>query len=550
MPAARITANASSSAPRGPSAQADLVIANHALVMVNAARGRDHAQRPTRIVFDEGHHVFDAADSHLRRRADRAGGDRAAGAGSSAPNAARRAAGAGSPRGSPMSPAMTRQGGKAIAAACEAAEALPGDGWLQRLAEGVPSGPIETLLAAVRATDLCPRRERRTGSGLRHRDRGGAARRQFRRAGAAGGRSRWRAIRQPLIRLGVRLEALLEDAPDWLDAQGRARIEGARHSLAWRIDTLAAWEALLDRLGGPADPDFVDWLAVDRSDAREFDVGIHRRLLDPMKPFARVVLEAGARRHADQRDPARRARTGEAGPPSPASGADISTSAPRSRAAASPFDYAGKAEVLIVTDVQAAAISPRWPGAYAADHRGSGRRRARPVHRDPPAARGPWPHRRPARARRAAALRAACRSDRHRHAGRYLPRRSRAPRCSAPMPCATGSTCPGKSLRCVVMEQVPWPQPDHPPPRAPRGAAAARAYDDRDHPRAAGAGVRPADPQQGRPRPLRRPVARLSLRACSPPSRTGTPVVRVTLDEALQRVGGGVSERPIDARPA
>ena len=45
------------------SAQADLVIANHALVMINAARGRDHAQRPTRIIFDEGHHVFDAADS-------------------------------------------------------------------------------------------------------------------------------------------------------------------------------------------------------------------------------------------------------------------------------------------------------------------------------------------------------------------------------------------------------------------------------------------------------------------------------------------------------
>ncbi|MBP6363989.1 MAG: ATP-dependent DNA helicase, partial [Novosphingobium sp.] len=45
------------------SAQADLVIANHALVMVNAARGRDTAQRPTRIVFDEGHHVFEAADS-------------------------------------------------------------------------------------------------------------------------------------------------------------------------------------------------------------------------------------------------------------------------------------------------------------------------------------------------------------------------------------------------------------------------------------------------------------------------------------------------------
>jgi ATP-dependent DNA helicase DinG len=45
------------------SADADLVIANHALVMVNAARGRETANPPTRIVFDEGHHLFDAADS-------------------------------------------------------------------------------------------------------------------------------------------------------------------------------------------------------------------------------------------------------------------------------------------------------------------------------------------------------------------------------------------------------------------------------------------------------------------------------------------------------
>jgi len=45
------------------SAQADIVIANHALMMVNAARGREEASRPTRIIFDEGHHLFDAADS-------------------------------------------------------------------------------------------------------------------------------------------------------------------------------------------------------------------------------------------------------------------------------------------------------------------------------------------------------------------------------------------------------------------------------------------------------------------------------------------------------
>ena len=33
------------------------------LVMVQAARGGSTASRPTRYVFDEGHHVFEAADS-------------------------------------------------------------------------------------------------------------------------------------------------------------------------------------------------------------------------------------------------------------------------------------------------------------------------------------------------------------------------------------------------------------------------------------------------------------------------------------------------------
>lgn len=43
---------------------ADIVVANHALVMAQAAfAGLDDANVPTRYVFDEGHHLFDAADS-------------------------------------------------------------------------------------------------------------------------------------------------------------------------------------------------------------------------------------------------------------------------------------------------------------------------------------------------------------------------------------------------------------------------------------------------------------------------------------------------------
>ena len=44
--------------------RARIVIANHALVMVQAALGgADDRDVPTRYVFDEGHHVFDSADS-------------------------------------------------------------------------------------------------------------------------------------------------------------------------------------------------------------------------------------------------------------------------------------------------------------------------------------------------------------------------------------------------------------------------------------------------------------------------------------------------------
>lgn len=233
---------------------------------------------------------------------------------------------------------MTRPGPRLIAAARHAAEALPGDGWLQRLQENAPSGPLEDLLAAVRsvvyARDESGGQEAGYGLETEAAQLDGAF---IERAEAA--RAALADLRQPLIRLGVRLEALLAEPPDWLDGPGRARIEGARHSLGWRIDLLAAWEALLARLGGPADPDFVDWLAVERGDAREFDIGIHRRWLDPMKPFARTVLEPAhgvAITSATLRD------GGEWDGALARSGAGQIGVAPRLAAFDSPFDYAAQ----------------------------------------------------------------------------------------------------------------------------------------------------------------------------------------------------------------
>ena len=519
------------------SAQADLVIANHALVMVNAARagfggGRDAAQRPTRLVFDEGHHVFEAADStfavaltgaetiELRRWVI---GPEKGSRGRRRGLAARLADLA----------SYDEAGGKAIAAAREAAEALPGDGWLQRLVEGEPSGPLEELLAAVRATtyarDESGGQEAGYGLETEAAQLDGAL---IERAQAA--RVALAALRQPLIRLGVRLEALLEEPPDWLDGAGRARIEGTRHSLAWRIDTLSAWEALLDRLGGAADPQFVDWLAVDRSDAREFDIGIHRHWLDPMKPFARVVLEPA---HGVTLTSA----TLKDGPEWDAavarSGAPHIDVAPRIAAFDSPFDYASQAEVLIVTDVPKGDLAA-LAGAYGRLIEASGGgalglftaiRRLRAVH------------------------------------GRIADRLARAglplyaqhvdpidtgtlvdifrddPRASLLGTDALrdGVDVPGHSLRVVVMEQAPWPKPSilH---RARRLAGGGSSYDD---------GIIRARLAQAFGRLIRSKEDRghFVVLSAAFPSRllsafpAGTPITRLTLDEALQRVAAGVS---------
>ena len=152
----------------------------------------------------------------------------------------------------------------------------------------MPFGPVERLLAAVRGTVYARASAQDAGYGIE------TEMAELDPAMVERRRRRCEALEQllrPLVALGKRLEAVLEDAPDWLDAQSRARVEGALGGLAWRVQTLGAWIALAGRIGGPADPDFVDWLAVERVDGREYDIGLHRHWLDPTRPLAETVLK-------------------------------------------------------------------------------------------------------------------------------------------------------------------------------------------------------------------------------------------------------------------
>ncbi|MEM6266867.1 MAG: ATP-dependent DNA helicase, partial [Pseudomonadota bacterium] len=466
------------------SSQADLVIANHALVMVNAARAgsgsnRDPTQRPTRIIFDEGHHVFDAADStfaatlsgqetiELRRwimGPERTNRGRRRGLSARLADVA----------------SYDDEGGEAIKAAIAAGQALPADGWLQRITEAEPSGPLEALLAAVRTATYARDESggEAAGYGIET-EAAGLPGEVIEAAGCAA--QALSKLRRPLIRLAGRLEAILADPPDWLDTQGRARIDGARFALAWRVDLIAAWEALLERLGGPADPEFVDWLSVERSDAREFDVAIERRWLDPMKPFARVVLEPA---HGVMLTSATLTdRTGD-DPWSSAiarSGAAHIESKPSLSAAESPFDYATRAEVLIVNDIKKGDL-PALAGAYAKLIEASGGgvlglftaiRRLRAVH-----------GRIADRLARAALPLYAQHVDPI-DTGTLVDIFRDDPRASLLGTDALrdGVDVAGRSLRCVVLEAVPWPRPDilHKARRlaAKNEGSNGSAYDDR-----------------------------------------------------------------------
>jgi len=248
------------------SAQADLVIANHALVMINAVRGRAEGVGMTRLVFDEGHHLFDAADAtfaveltgreaielrHWLLGPDRATRGRRRGL------AAR------------LSDIAAYDGdiAEAIGRVASAARILPQEGWLGRVAAGAPEGPVEALLAEVRIQVLA-RAEAKPGS-----DAGYGLETEVAEvlpavidAGAAAARA-LAGMAAPMAALAARLAALLDDPPDGLDGAGRARCEGAAAGLGLRGETIAAWVALLGRLGGAADPaagrkgsrDWVTW---------------------------------------------------------------------------------------------------------------------------------------------------------------------------------------------------------------------------------------------------------------------------------------------------
>jgi ATP-dependent DNA helicase DinG len=336
---------------------APIVVANHALVIANAAQDwlsvdettDAPGERRVRYVFDEGHHLFDAADS----------GFAAAVSGSEMADLRRWVRG-------PESRSRSRSRGladrlkdlvednegarEALDDAVAAAGALAGEGWMARVAG--PQNPGEVFLAAAYSHVRARTEDRDPFYSLEAEPHpsGEETVEAARRLGLA-----LKRLASPLLRLAKALRAEMNEKTAELEPYQRARIDAAARGLEWRGRiVLPAWMSMLEALEtGEVHDEFVDWFEIAREDGRDTDVGLERRWIDPTLPLANEVL---AHAHGALVTSATLRDAGDT--ESDWQSAEIRTGAhhlpepPRRAGFGSPFAYGEQSRVFIVGDVE------------------------------------------------------------------------------------------------------------------------------------------------------------------------------------------------------
>jgi ATP-dependent DNA helicase DinG len=341
---------------------AEVVVANHALVMIQAAMGApagapgggaDERGLPGHLVFDEGHHVFDAADSafaaHLCGLETRELRRWLLGAEGGRRNSSRLR---GLKRRIEDLVAADPEGAAALDELLGAARALAGEGWQQRLTEAAPRGPTETFLAHVREQVYARARGTDGPYSLETEPRPPLPGLLEAAAVLTAALTR---ILEPMARLQGRLAARLDDDAKALDSEQRRRIEATCRGLERRgRHQLAAWRDMLQTLGEAAPPEVVDWLAVERIEGREIDLGFYRHWVDPTRPFAEAVLGAAQGvviTSATLTDGSGETEADWAAAELRTGTAHLARPALRARVP-SPFDYMAQTRVFIVDDLR------------------------------------------------------------------------------------------------------------------------------------------------------------------------------------------------------
>ena len=357
--------------------EADLVIANHALVMAQAVwGGLDDDYVPTRYVFDEGHHIFDAADSAFSVELS----------GTAMADLRRWLLGAEGARSRARGLAKRLEdiiAGDNLAIAKvegvrDAAKALPAPMFSTRLDPELSPGENrgEIFLRALRVQA----RARATENDLK-----GALGFEVDLhpadpdllAAAKKLSSGLESLRLGLVSLRNYFLDRLDEEAGLMDEPTTQRLEGIVRSLKRRaIDPVTSWRNILEGLAAePAPgerPVRVEFLRLDREGGMDKDVALLSHLLDPTEAFTQsiaapahgLLITSATLRDGAEPETAwenAEARTGT-----------VHLAAPAIRAAFdSPFDYAGRTRIVLVSDVNGQDMG-QLAGAYQALFQASG----------------------------------------------------------------------------------------------------------------------------------------------------------------------------------
>lgn len=369
---------------------ATLVIANHALVMAQAAydlrdvaraemeaelNGEDMAEEHampalSRLIFDEGHHVFEAADSAFAtrlsgleafelRRWIRGNEGRS-----------RRGRGLEARLGDLLSGDDTSKA--AMQELVRAAALLPAEGFSQRITVRTqdgggldPVGPIEALLVEVyKQIDVRLGEVRMRSRFSQDAEQGGECEAHPCLEGVAlAAKTAARAlaaIEAPLLALVRALEDRLSNGKEDIEPADRIRIEGALRGLERRARMLLpAWRSLLQQLtlGDEPTPEraqTIDWFSTEVIRGRVVDVCLNRHYVDPSLPLAEYVLKPAHGvlvASATLSDGAKDSETDIFALARQRTGANHLVMGAKAIRVASPFDYASQARLFVVTDV-------------------------------------------------------------------------------------------------------------------------------------------------------------------------------------------------------
>jgi ATP-dependent DNA helicase DinG len=334
------------------SKHANIVVANHALVMIQTAINTNSENLPLRYIFDEGHHLFDAADSafagHLTARetydlrrwirgAEASQRTRIRGLKSRAEDLV----------------SGDAEGSQELQDIIERSRILTSDGWQKRLKDNAPKGATEEFILAV-YTQVYSRSNSRsspysieTETFPLHDD---IAPNILKLKNAL------KDLQKPMLSLAARLRKKLNEHADTLESDTLKRLDAVQSALERRAQmSIGAWIGMLETLQDQIpNTSFIDWMEIERIDGRAIDIGLYRHWIDPMVPFAKslrpqahgiVVTSATLRDGTEDEEinwEVARKRTG----------VEYLSEHPVQESYDSPFDYPNHTKIFVITDVQ------------------------------------------------------------------------------------------------------------------------------------------------------------------------------------------------------